>query len=110
MRLDRNRNHIKIVASGRKVPSARDILNIGFTFCQTTFAWIFFRSKDLNHAFSYISGIFSKSLFKIPEILPKSIIAITWVFMIIEWFGREQEYALAYISSKVPKVVRWILY
>ena len=68
------------------------------TFMLTVFAWIFFRAENVSHAFSYIEGIFSKSLFskfKI-EIGFDFIITICLIvfFIVIEWLGRKNKFAL----------------
>ncbi len=73
------------------------------------FSWIFFRANNVEEAFSYISGIFSMSSLSMPEIKPHAIFLIQ-LFFVIEWFGRDQEYAIANIGSKWPKPLRWILY
>ena len=103
-----------IVAFNKLLPSFTEILKIGTTFMLTVFAWIFFRSDDLSHAFNYISTIFSKSLFTIPKFenshAALSIIIITIVFIIIEWIGRNQEFAIANLGLKWSKVFRWLFY
>ena len=38
----------------------KELFQMVITFGLTVFAWIFFRAEDINHAISYISGIFSK--------------------------------------------------
>ena len=80
------------------------------TFGMTVFAWIFFRAESVGHAISYISGIFSKSLFTIPEVLPKSIFLLIFIFTAIEWIGREQQFAIEKIHLNLPKPVRWAFY
>ncbi len=73
------------------------------------FSWIFFRSSSIEQAFNYISGIFSMSSFTMPEVTPKAIFLIQ-LFFVIEWFGREKEYAIAGMFSQWPKPVKWIIY
>ncbi len=107
---NKNRNHLDIVAKGKSTPSVKDVLNIGLTFSLTVFAWIFFRAENLTHAFSYISGIFSYSLFSIPQILPTPIIALVFFFFVVEWMGREQSYAIAKMGLTLPSPVRWAFY
>ena len=109
-----NRNNLNVVASGKNIPTLREIISIGCTFSLTVFAWIFFRSANVSQAFIYISKIFSSSLFtmpKFPEIEKSgSIVIVTLIFLIIEWFGREQQYAIAHIGTKWVKSVRWAIY
>lgn len=106
----RSKNAPGIVAQGRYLPSVKESLNMGITFGLTTFAWIFFRAEDLNHAFGYISGIFSWSIFSVPEIVPIKMLMLIAVFILIEWLGREQKYALAQVAVNWPRPLRWFLY
>lgn len=108
--LNKNRNHLEIVAKGKLFPSFKDIFNIGITFLLTVFAWIFFRAENVSQALNYISRIFSNSLFQIPEVLPKKVILFVGIFCIIEWFGREQQYAIANTFSNRPRIIRWAFY
>ncbi|MFH6994876.1 MBOAT family O-acyltransferase [Flavobacterium sp. FlaQc-48] len=109
-----NRNNLQIVAQGKYLPTVKEFLAIYLTFSLTVFAWIFFRANNLGHAFSYISQIFSSSLFTIPKFpgMSKAVIiaALTVVFIIVEWLGREQEYALANLGAKWYKPLRWTMY
>ncbi|HRP54767.1 MBOAT family O-acyltransferase [Agriterribacter sp.] len=114
--LKTNRNHLDIVASGKLLPSIKEAVQLVVTFALTTFAWIFFRANDLHHALSYISGIFSHDLFSIPFLthpeLFKSIICIMLiaVFLVVEWIGRSNKYAIEKIGQKQPTLVRWTFY
>lgn len=63
-----NRANLDIVASGRKLPSFKDIMNISITFGLITFAWIFFRAENVEQAFSYISRILNPTIMSIPNL------------------------------------------
>lgn len=108
--LDRNRTNIEIVAQGRLLPSGKDLFNMLITFSLTVFAWIFFWSESLTHAFSYLSGIFSTSIFTRPEIMPRSLIGIIFFFFVVEWLGRGREFAMEKLALKWPSPVRWGFY
>ncbi len=109
-----NRNNLDIVASGKYLPSLRDVLSIGLTFGLTVFAWIFFRAKDVKHAVNYILEIFSGSLLTIPHFpgigRAMIIVFLTFLFMIIEWLGRDQHFAIARLGEKWFKPLRWAMY
>ena len=107
---NRNRNNLEIVAQGRILPGLRAILQMLVTFTLTTFAWIVFRSENISQAYHYIRGIFSRSLFKQPELMPIKEIVLISIFMIIEWMGREQPYAIARLGFRRPRVFRWAVY
>jgi alginate O-acetyltransferase complex protein AlgI len=105
-----NRNNLEIVAKGRIFPSFKEFLAILITFCITVFAWIFFRSDSIFRAISYVSEIFSRSLFAKPIINPQKMTLLIILFIIIEWMGREKSFAIANLGLKWPKVLRWALY
>ena len=112
--LSTNRKNLDVVAKGKYFPSVKEFLQIGLTFSLIVFAWIFFRADSIEHAFSYISGIFSSSLFEIPHfqgirmaVLLGFIIA---GFMIVEWNGREGQFAIANLGSSWKRKYRWSLY
>jgi alginate O-acetyltransferase complex protein AlgI len=107
-----NRNNLVIVAQGKLLPSFREVISIGITFCLTIFAWIFFRANNVDHAFSIIKEIFSSSFFNYPHFhrSPIIILILIVVFFIIEWLGREKQYALAGIGVGVPQTLRWATY
>jgi alginate O-acetyltransferase complex protein AlgI len=109
-----NRANLDIVARGRYLPTAKEFFSIVLTFSLTVLAWIFFRAESVTHALSYISGIFSGSLFSIPEFpgmtRAKLILVITALFMLIEWLGREQQFAIATLGVKWNKPIRWAAY
>lgn len=108
--LGKNRTNLEIVAAGRIIPTLKEIVAITTTFLLTVFAWIFFRSESLSHAASFIKGIFSKSLFTIPELRPSVILLLLIFFILIEWLGREQKYALEHFGFKWPKPLRVLFY
>jgi len=109
-----NRNNLEIVAKGKLLPTFKELSQIAITFGLTVFAWIFFRAESVGHALSYISGIFSKSLFtipKFPDIKPAIVtITILMFFVLIEWLGREQQYAIKKLGIKWKRPVRWAFY
>ena len=109
-----NRNNLDIVARGKYLPTLREFFAILLTFSLTVFAWIFFRAANVTHAFSYISEIFSKSIFTIPSFgggkMALIISLILILFIIIEWLGREHQYAIAHLGNNWPRAIRWSLY
>lgn len=106
----RNRNNLEIVAQGKILPSFRDVFNMGLTFALFVFSFIFFRAETMPDAFHYIKGIFSGSLFSMPEIKPLTLFALIIFCFGIEWLGREKEYALASFGFKWHRLVRLSFY
>ena len=108
-----NRNHIDIVAKGRYLPSIRELLSILLTFGLTVVAWVFFRAENITHASTYIIDMFtdfnSYLSFNVYWEYKKILLFIT-VFMTIEWFGREGQYALDSLGSNWKRPVRYLMY
>ncbi|WP_317167942.1 MBOAT family O-acyltransferase [Tenuifilum thalassicum] len=111
---NKNRKNLETVAQGKFLPSKREFFNMLLTFTLTVFAWVFFRAENISHAISYISGIFSPSLFAMPKFegMPRALatIILVMVFTLIEWIGREEKYAISKIGISWPKPVRWAFY
>ncbi len=109
-----NRNHLEIVAKGKLLPKGKEILQIAVTFALTVFAWIFFRAENLGHALSYISGIFSTSLFTVPSFYGASrsalVIVLIMMFLLVEWLGRENQYAIEKLGVNWKRPVRYAMY
>lgn len=105
-----NRNHLQVVAQNSVLPSFKETLQMMSTFGLTIFAWIFFRSESINHAFNYIKKIFSTSVLSIPQLLPPSLLALIFIFVVIEWIGRREQFAIASIGLKWPVAFRWGFY
>lgn len=91
-----NRNNLDTVAQGKYFPSLKEFLSIVLTFCLTVFAWIFFRSESVHAAFSFLQGIFSTTLFSVPDQLNIDLIFILIAFIIIEWLQRTKVHALQF--------------
>lgn len=108
--LNKNRNNLEIVAADKLFPRLSEMTSIIFTFLLTVFAWIFFRAESLTHAFSYVNGIISKSLFSLPSILPILPLLFIVVFTVIEWFGKSSQYAIEHTFLKQNKILRWGFY
>ncbi len=111
---NKNRTNIEIVAQGKFLPNIKELFQIALTFGLTVLAWIFFRANNLEHALNYIFQIFI-GVFQNPDSLLiiwepyKTIILLIILFLIIEWFGREQKYAIENLGVKY-KPVRWAIY
>ncbi|TDO83775.1 D-alanyl-lipoteichoic acid acyltransferase DltB (MBOAT superfamily) [Flavobacterium chryseum] len=109
-----NRANLDIVAQGKYFPTIKELVSMFFTFSLTVLAWIFFRAENLSHGWNIITKIFSKSLFVYPmydkndSVKPLMLLMI--IFIAIEWFGREQQYAIAKLGIGLPKVLRWGFY
>ncbi|MFT3980391.1 MAG: MBOAT family O-acyltransferase [Ferruginibacter sp.] len=114
-----NRNNLDMVAQGKTFPTIRELLQMMLTFAAAVFAWIFFRAESLAHAFQYVGDLF-KGLFnaaayreawhymstEVGLLLPLLLI----FFMVIEWLGRENQYAIQKWGFRYSRPVRWAFY
>jgi len=111
---NKNRNNLETVAQGKLFPTPKEFFQMSITFILTVFAWIFFRSENVTHALKYIKGIFSSSLFTVPKFLDINNALITVIFgiifMLIEWLGREEQYAIAKLGLKWKPPIRYAMY
>jgi len=112
-----NRVNLDIVAKGSYLPSVKDFFSMLITFGLTVFAWIFFRSENITHAFNFITRIFSE-IYKHPGSILLSnfwlsnitILILILFFFITEWVGREHSYAIQHFGYKISKPFRWSFY
>jgi divalent metal cation (Fe/Co/Zn/Cd) transporter len=83
------------------------------TFSLVTFGLVIFRAESLNQAVEYIKGLFSSTLFTIsqginvPFTLPVLSVIVT---VIIEWWGRDDQYAIEKIGITWHKFLRLLFY
>jgi alginate O-acetyltransferase complex protein AlgI len=105
-----NRKNLNSVAEGRFFPSLNEFLSMLLTFMLSTFAWIFFRSKTLGEAFEYISAMCTHTMFSMPQIKPVFLSILLVCFVLIEWLGRNSNFALQTLGLTWAKPLRWSFY
>ena len=112
--LKKNRVNTDTVAEGKIFPSIKEFFQILLTFSLTVLAWVFFRAENIGHALSYLSTIFSKSLFSIPHFhgmrhgLTTAILIS--IFLLIEWLGRSEQFAIAKMGVQWKRPIRYTFY
>ena len=106
----RNRVNLNVVAQNSVFPSIKELFKMGATFGLTVIAWIFFRAENIKHAWSYLKGLCDTSLFSLPAVRPTNLLALIIFFIIIEWIGRRQQFAIETLFVKQPKVIKWSFY
>ena len=74
---------MNIVAYNNIIPSYKEFFQILLTFSLASIAFIFFRAENLSHAFDYLNGIFSSTIFEIPEFQGKQKAVLTICLIII---------------------------
>ena len=109
-----NRKNLGVVAEGKYLPSFRELIAMLTTFMLTVFAWIFFRANDLKHALSYISEIFSVSLFSLPlfneRLIAIQTLILVFIFLVVEWYGRNNQFAISTLALSWKPINRYLMY
>ncbi|MGC1631114.1 MAG: MBOAT family O-acyltransferase [Gelidibacter sp.] len=106
----KNKVERPITDTNKTISKLKSFGAIVLTFTITCLVWVFFRAENIGHAFAYLSGIFSKSLFTMPTEFPLKIIAVIIMFMTIEWFGRRGQYGIETIGLNWHKSIRMSFY
>lgn len=109
-----NRQYLQIVASNSKLPSLKELVQMLITFTLVTFAWIFFRANNISQAWHAVTEICSHSLFTMPDFEGIRKLPVTTVlliaFIIVEWIGRRNKYAIEQITTIKSRPLRWMIY
>jgi len=90
------------------------VLQVSFTFTLIGVGWIFFRADTIAHAFNILTGIFSNSIFSFPPIVgwenAWATVFLIMFFILLEWLGRENQYAIEKLGLNWPRPIRWAFY
>ncbi|MEM7187611.1 MAG: MBOAT family O-acyltransferase, partial [Bacteroidota bacterium] len=112
--LNMNRRFMDTVRTRWLFPNWKEGLYILGTFLVTTLAWVFFRAETVTEAFVYFEGMFSNSLFSVPELIQQSKLKLLFVFLIgfivMEWIGRHREYAIEITTRPWPVPLKYVFY
>lgn len=105
-----NRLNMRIVAENSALPNLKELWQMGITFSLTVLAWIFFRAESIPHAYQFIRDIFTPMLWHLPRVHAELALILVVFFMIIEWSGRRNNYAIETWMFKMPRIMRWSFY
>tara|TARA_R110001592_G_scaffold105385_3_gene296336 strand:+ start:107839 stop:109281 length:1443 start_codon:yes stop_codon:yes gene_type:complete len=110
--LGKNRLNIGVVAEDSILPSFREFSQMLLTFTLVTIAWILFRASSISEAWNFLSHLFTVSLFSKPQmdIRVYLFIALCLIFLLLEWFGRREEFAIQRMFLSQPSWLRYGLY
>lgn len=110
----RNRRNLEVVAQNTMLPSFRELVSMLTTFFLTIIAWVFFRAENVQHALEYLQGMFSSSLFELPQYSNwrKSfeVLVLIGIFLLVEWRGRKEQYAIEKWMFNSSKWLRRAVY
>ncbi|MFK7921326.1 MAG: MBOAT family protein [Bacteroidia bacterium] len=91
-----------VVAQNKWLPNVKEVFQMITTFVLVTFSWIFFRAEDVMHAITYISNIFSTTIFQMPP-SHRGPIPFILILLGIEWIQRSKLHGLEMIHTS-----RWL--
>ena len=116
--LNKNRKNLDVIAQDSFFPKIGELLSMIGTYILITYSWIYFRSDSLTSAFDYTKKIFTFSSLKESIVFFHNkmfwewgyyVLILVLFFMVMEWFGRKNEYAIEKLfNSNV--VFRWSFY
>mgnify|MGYP002266537627 CR=1 FL=1 len=110
---NKNRNNLDVVAKGKVLPSWKELCFMLLTFGLTVIAWIFFRSDTLNDAFQYVVGLFKDAeSYLMLEYYREhgKLIILLLLFLLVEWSGRDNAFAIEKMALKQHYVLRYLFY
>ena len=88
--------------------------SVFLTFVFWNISLIFFHSSSLGDAFAYLNGIFSNTLFSMPNadtgVNPLTITVLIPIFIMAEWLQKDKIHVLQLDYKKLPRYIRWIIY
>jgi len=109
--LKRNRNNLEEIDISWNFSSFKVVTSIIFTFGLTCFAWIFFRSENINMAFEYIKKIilFTYDLNNVKAQVSYLIVIVLSYLILLEWNNRKEECPLFNRFSRIKIIVTVLL-
>jgi len=109
-----NMNKKKTFSKDKILPSFSQLINILKTFTLVTISLIVFRAGTITQSYIYIKNIITNILLPSKTDIPYSLLLITIVFsilmFIIEWLGKNDNYAIENIIKDKPQIFRWTFY
>ncbi|MFY7666037.1 MBOAT family O-acyltransferase [Flavobacterium sp.] len=105
-----NRSNMDIIAKGRIFPDPIDFAKMLLTFVLAVFAWIFFRAASVTEAVDFTMRIFDFGAASKAVDAPIYLYLLISFFMIIEWIGRENDFAIQKLGLKWTAAPRWLFY
>ena len=94
----------------KNFPSFMELVNIIATLIPVMFTFILFKSETVSQAFIYYGRMFDCSFFSEPIPMPCYVTVFIIFFFLMEWKGRNQDYAIKTTGIKFPIVFRLLFY
>ena len=108
----RNRKYRDVVATGRVLPSLRELGQMMLTFVLAVMGWILFRADSIEQALQYYSHMFSTLFDGTPTLTSNMdawvVLVAVAVMTVVEWLNRGAEHEFQ--RQPRNRIVRWLLY
>ncbi|MBO9585981.1 MAG: MBOAT family protein [Flavobacterium sp.] len=106
-----NRNNLEETALSWNSSSFKVLASMLFTFALTCFAWIFFRSENIQMALDYIKRIvsFTFNISDLKNQVSYIIVIVLSYLILLEWMNRKEECPLFNQFSRVKIIITVLL-
>lgn len=114
-----NRKNLDTVAHEKRLPSLKEFFQMFLTFSLTVAAWIFFRSENIGSALTYFQKIgqgllhktvYTQTLDFISNKMGYAFPVLLLSFILLEWLGRNNKYAIEKFAFRWHRVFRYAFY
>ena len=107
--LGKNRKYTDVVATGRWLPSVKELGQMTLTFMLAVIGWILFRATGIPSAIGYFQSMLSlETLTGFYKIFTEWTMLPIGIMLVVEWLNRQGEHALQGFDHVVKS--RWARY
>lgn len=107
--LGKNRKYTDVVATGRWLPSVKELGQMTLTFMLAVIGWILFRATGIPSAIGYFKSMLSvETLTGFYKIFTEWTMLPIGIMLVVEWLNRQGEHALQGFDHVVKS--RWVRY
>ena len=107
--LGTNRKYTDVVATGRWLPSVKELGQMTLTFMLAVIGWILFRATGIPSAIGYFQSMLSlETLTGFYKIFTEWTMLPIGIMLVVEWLNRQGEHALQGFDHVVKN--RWVRY
>lgn len=117
--LNKNRENLAFNQNAKTLPTFKTLTSILVTFSITCIAWVFFRADNISRALTYIHNLFYGLALKTKYVetlnyiywdFDISLFLLISLFLIMEWKGKNNEYAIEKTLIQSRSWLRYTFY